>query len=218
MARKKIIIFGTGGNCIDILDAILEINRVSESYEVLGFLDDNSELWGKEVFGARVLGSLDSASEYPEAFFVNGIGSPNNFWRKQEMIETANVPTNRFESIFHPSASVSEFATVGRGVVALKNVSISADLTIGNHVIILPNSVINHNDRIDDYVSIASSVSIAGHVHVHNHSYLGGGSSILGHVTIHPKSLVGMGSVVIRDVETNTVVAGNPAKVIRNVQ
>ena len=215
MAIKKIIIFGTGGNCIDILDAIIEINRHSETYEVLGFLDDNSELWGKDIFGATVLGSLNSAGDYDEAFFVNGIGSPNNFWKKKEIIDTANIPIERFESIYHPSASVSNFATVGRGVVLLKNVSISSDLTIGNHVMVLPNSVINHDDCIDDYVSIASSVSIAGNVHLENHCYIGGGSSILGNLTVHQNALVGMGSVVIRDVETNTVVAGNPARVIR---
>lgn len=217
MAIKKIIIFGAGGNCIDILDAIIEINRNFETYEVLGFVDDNSELWGKDIFGVTVLGSLNSASDYDEAFFVNGIGSPSNFWKKKEIIDNANIPIERFESIYHPSASVSNFATVGRGVVLLKNVSISSDLTIGNHVMVLPNSVINHDDRIDDYVSIASSVSIAGNVHLENHCYIGGGSSIRGNLTVHQNALVGMGSVVTRDVETNTVVVGNPARVIRNL-
>jgi sugar O-acyltransferase (sialic acid O-acetyltransferase NeuD family) len=217
METKKIIILGTGGNCIDILDAINEINLITDTYEVVGFLDDNSSLWGKNLFGTKVLGGLESASEYGDSFFVNGIGSPHNFWKKKEIIDTTNIPVERFESVYHPSASVSNLATVGKGVVVLKNVSVSADLTIGNHVIILPNSVINHNDRIDDYVCIASSVSIAGNVHVENHSYIGGGSSILGNITIQQNSLVGMGSVVIRDVETNTVVAGNPARVIRTL-
>jgi len=217
MATKKIIILGTGGNCIDILDAINEINRIEKRYHIVGFLDDDSTKWGTKVYGIEVLGGLDSASEFGDAFFVNGIGSPNNFWLKEKIINKTNLPIERFESIYHPSASVSQFATVGRGVVVLKNVSISSNLTIGNHVIILSNSVINHDDRIDDFVSIASSVSIAGNVHVENHCYLGGGSSIMGNITIKQKSFVGMGSVVIRDVETNTVVAGNPAKVIRNL-
>jgi sugar O-acyltransferase (sialic acid O-acetyltransferase NeuD family) len=217
MALKKIIILGTGGNCIDILDAINEINTIEDTYQVVGFLDDNPSVHGKELFGVRVLGGLSSASKYDDSFFVNGIGSPNNFWLKKEVIDTAKIPLERYESIYHPSASVSDFATIGRGVVLLKNVSVSSNLIIGNHVMVLPNSVINHDDRIDDYVSIASSVSIAGNVHIENHCYIGGGSSILGGITIHQNSLVGMGSVVIRDVETNQVVVGNPATVIRSL-
>jgi len=217
MVRKKIIILGSVGNCIDILATINEINLIQERYEIAGFLDDDCTKWGTKIYGIEVLGALESASEFTDAFFINGIGSSNNFWLKENIIQKTNLPLDRFESIFHPSASVSEFASIGNGVVVLQNVSISSNLTIGNHVIILPNSVINHDDRIDDYVSIASSVSIAGNVHIEKHCYIGGGSSIIGNITIAKNSLVGMGSVVIRDVETNTVVAGNPACVIRTL-
>jgi len=55
---KKLIILGTAGSSIDILDTILDINRVSPEFECLGFLDDNSTYHGKEFFGHKVLGSL----------------------------------------------------------------------------------------------------------------------------------------------------------------
>ena len=77
---KKIVIFGTGGNCIDILDTIREINKVEESYECIGFLDDNKEIWGKDIHGVPVLGPLVMAKELVDTcYFVNGIGSQKNF-------------------------------------------------------------------------------------------------------------------------------------------
>ena len=47
---------------------------------------------------------------------------------------------------------------------------------------------------------------------------IGSGSTILANVTIGENALVGTGSVVTKDVPASTIVAGNPAKVKRQVQ
>ena len=44
--------------------------------------------------------------------------------------------------------------------------------------------------------------------------FIGCNSTILGNVKIGPNALIAAGSVVTRDVKENTVVAGNPARVI----
>jgi acetyltransferase-like isoleucine patch superfamily enzyme len=44
---------------------------------------------------------------------------------------------------------------------------------------------------------------------------IGSGSTILANVTIGENAIVGAGSVVTKNVPANTVVAGNPAKVLR---
>lgn len=46
---------------------------------------------------------------------------------------------------------------------------------------------------------------------------IGSGSTILCNITIGEKSIVGSGSVVTKDVPPNTIVAGNPAKVVRRI-
>jgi len=47
---------------------------------------------------------------------------------------------------------------------------------------------------------------------------IGSGSTILCNVTIGERAIVGSGSVVTRDVPPNAIVAGNPAKFMRNIQ
>jgi len=47
---------------------------------------------------------------------------------------------------------------------------------------------------------------------------IGSGSTILANVTIGEKAIVGAGSVVTRDVPSNTIVAGNPAKILRIIE
>ncbi len=215
---KKLIILGTGGNCIDILDAVNDINEKNGHtiYECIGFLDDNPKNLGKKHQGIEVLGPLRSASTYGECLFVNGIGSPDNFWKKKDIIDATQIPLERFASIVHPSASVSKMAGLGHGTVVLQNTTIASNASIGNHVIVLPNTVISHDDSIGDYTCITGGVCVSGGVTIGNSCYLGTNSAIIDNVAIGDFCLVGMGSVVIDSIEQNSVVMGNPAKTVRN--
>ena len=213
----KVIIFGTGGNCLDILDMLNDINDVrgAPAYECVGFLDDDERHWGREICGVRVLGPLASAPCCDGCLFVNGIGSPSNFWRKREIIAHANVSEERFQTLVHPTASVSRLAHLGRGVVVFPNVTITSNVSIGDHVVVLPGSVISHDSVVGDYTCIAGGVSVSGGVRIGDSCYLGANASIKGHVTLGDRALVGMGSVVLRDVAADSVVVGNPARFLR---
>ena len=47
---------------------------------------------------------------------------------------------------------------------------------------------------------------------------IGSGATILSQVTIGEDAIVGAGSVVTKDVPANTIVAGNPARVLRKIE
>ncbi len=55
-------------------------------------------------------------------------------------------------------------------------------------------------------------------VHICRRVWIGAGATILPGVTIGENSVVGAGSVVTHDVEPNTIVAGNPARVIKHIK
>jgi len=217
---KRIIILGVGGNCVDILDAIFEINEGSPAprYECVGFLDDDPQTLGRKFAGVPVLGSLLKANEYPDCVFVNGIGSPENFWKKSEIIARTGVPDARFETIVHPTASVSRLAVLGPGCVVLQNATIASCARLGRHVIVLPNSIVSHDCTVGDFTCIAGGASISGGVVIGASCYLGANSAIKGNLRIGDGSLIGMGAVVLRDVSENTVVVGNPARRLRSTR
>jgi sugar O-acyltransferase (sialic acid O-acetyltransferase NeuD family) len=217
MLPKEIIILGTNGNCIDVLDTICDINDSfgKTVYTCKGFLDDDEGKWGTELHSVKVLGPLSSAQIYHNCYFVNGIGSPTNFWQKHAIIGKTGLAIERFETIIHPTANVSRLSKIGRGVVIFQHVTITSNVRIGDHVIVLPNTVISHDDVLGDYTCIAGGVCISGGVEIGTSCYLGTNASVIANIKIGDYCLIGMGSVVLHNVSENMVVAGNPARVLR---
>jgi sugar O-acyltransferase (sialic acid O-acetyltransferase NeuD family) len=216
---RDLVIIGTGGNSVNILDAVLACNEAASSpiYQVRGFLDDDKNTWDQSFEGYPVLGPLFQAAQYPDCFFVNGIGSFRNYWRKPAIIGSTKVPLDRFETVVHPNASVSRFASLGPGTVVLQNATINSRAKVGSHVMIQPGAVVGNSVAVGDYSCIASAACVAGKAQIGKACYVGANSSVAGQLQLGDGSLVGMGAVVLEDVPQVTVVVGNPARAIRSI-
>jgi len=111
------------------------------------------------------------------------------------------------------------------GVIIGENVEIGAntcidrgtldDTVIGNNVKIDNLCHIAHNVVIKDNCSVIALSMLGGSVVLEKDSYIAPGAIIKNQLNIGEKSLVGLGAVVIKHVEKNKVVAGVPAKVIK---
>lgn len=77
------------------------------------------------------------------------------------------------------------------------------------------NCVIGDNVHVGTNVTIGGNAREDGTPRVGNNVYIGGGAQILGPITLGDGCLVGANSVVTKDVPARTVVAGNPARVLR---
>jgi NDP-sugar pyrophosphorylase family protein len=141
----------------------------------------------------QVLGLLKSTPKYPDVYFVHGIGTEHSFWQKAPIIAKIRIPLDRFETIVHPTASISRIATLGKEAVVLQQVTIANQACIGPHVIILSNSMISYDTVTGDYSCITGGRCISGLVTMGHNSYLGTNSSIIGEVKIGHGCLIGMG-------------------------
>ncbi len=115
----------------------------------------------------------------------------------------------------HIGLSEGAVLELGRGY-ANRNINISCRyrISIGDDCLIGPNVVIRDAD--DHQLGPGGSGADVGAVCIEDRVWIGTNVIILKGVTIGTGSVVAAGSVVTRDVAPNTLVAGVPARPIRN--
>lgn len=92
-----------------------------------------------------------------------------------------------------------------------------AKISIGNGVLIGSNCSIIDSDGHGLAVEDRNENSISKPVYIHDNVFIGSNVTILKGVTIGENAVIGNASVVIKDVPANVLVAGNPARFIRNL-
>lgn len=105
--------------------------------------------------------------------------------------------------------------------VAINNafsIACSSQVIIENDVLIGVNCSIIDNDGHDLAIEKRTfGKPKTAPVHIHQNVFLGSNVSVLKGVAIGKNSIIGNGSVVTKSIPENVVAAGNPAKVIRNL-
>jgi maltose O-acetyltransferase len=93
-----------------------------------------------------------------------------------------------------------------------------AEIRIGNDVQIGPNVQLLTPTHPLEAGLRRAKWEAAEPITVGDNAWLGGGVIVLAGVTIGENAVAGAGAVVTKDVPPNTVVAGNPARVIRSLE
>ena len=92
------------------------------------------------------------------------------------------------------------------------------EVRMGDRVMLGPNVQIYTATHPLEAVPRSSGREFAKPVAIGNDVWLGGGCIICPGVTIGDGAVVGAGAVVTRDVEPNVFVAGNPAKIVKQIE
>jgi maltose O-acetyltransferase len=94
----------------------------------------------------------------------------------------------------------------------------AAEVRIGNHVMVGPSVGIYTPAHDLAAATRIQGWEVARKITIEDNAWLGGGAILLPGVTVGRNAVVGAGAVVTRDVPADTVVAGNPARVIRTIE
>jgi acetyltransferase-like isoleucine patch superfamily enzyme len=141
------------------------------------------------------------------------------------------VKLSKFINLY--GCEIGEATKIGAFVEIQKNASVGKRCKVSSHTFICEGVTIEDNVFIGHSVTFINdtyprATTDGGNLQteqdwkvektvVKRGASIGSGSTILANVTIGENAIVGAGSMVTRDVPPNTIVAGNPAKVLRSI-
>ncbi len=207
---KQLIIVGASGLGREIADWIEDINEVSPTWKVLGFLDDNLDAICGYPSDYKVIGKISEWEPSADQWFVCGLAFPDV---KRHCVELLKSKGAKFATIIHPTALVSKFSDIGEGSIITQRSGLNTNTKVGKFVTILE-SRMGHDSSIGDYSTLSGDCNVNGHVSIGQDVYVSCGVSIAPSKKIGDGAKVGIGSVVISNVKPGVTVFGNPAKII----
>lgn len=108
---------------------------------------------------------------------------------------------------------------VGKKFFANHNMVIldCAPVEFGDNVLVGPNCSFYTAIHPFDVEKRNAGIELAKPIKVGNNVWFGGNVTVLPGVTIDDNCVIGAGSIVTKDVKAGSIVAGNPAKIIREI-
>jgi sugar O-acyltransferase (sialic acid O-acetyltransferase NeuD family) len=203
----SVIIVGAGGFGREVA---LAAQMCPSPISVAGFLDDRAQ-GPATAEGWPILGTLDQGRAAMNC--VIAVGAPRTRRLLAARLQQFSPRFARIdvEGRRHPTVEIASGAMVVAGVRTTVTTSIGAHF-IGNL-----NCTIGHDVRIGDFVTLAPLVAVSGSVQIGSGVEIGTGACIREGLRIGEGAMVGMGAVVVKDVEPNTVVVGNPARQVKDL-
>lgn len=176
--KQNLILIGASGVAHEIIDTIFDINELTQSWNLLGILDDDLAKTGSEFYrGVKILGTskLLSQLDLSKTKFLITFSSPVNFLNRENYIANLLVifPDIQFATLIHPSAYVSKTAQIGSGVFFSVGVVVDSKAIVADHAIVLFHSVVSRFVSVGKYSFISAGVNIVGHRSIGKNVYVG---------------------------------------------
>ena len=215
--RSRLAIVGAGGHGRELLDVVRSApDDVAESFEIVGIVaDDVPDPSLLVAMGVEWIGSLDDVVDSPSFdLAVVGVGDPVSRRVIAERLASIGIS---FPSVVDRTARVGSDVVLHGGSAVWPMAALSTHVRVGTHSHVNQAAAISHDVHLGDYVTIAPHATLCGNVSVADGAWIGAAACVLEGRVVGEGAIVGAGAVVTRDVDPWTVVAGIPARRMRDV-
>ena len=203
----RCVLFGVGSRYVYEAMEIARRARVT----IAGFVDNRE---GEE---SLPLAPLFSANRIPAELLACPVSIPliTPGYRERLAREVSTRGFTAFASLVDSTAVIAQSSRFEEGFSVNAGVVIGANCRFGRHVLINRSASIGHDADVEDFVTLGPASVLCGSCRIEAGACIGAGAVISPGVRIGRNVVVGAGAVVLRSVCAGAVVAGNPAKVLR---
>lgn len=202
-------VFGASGQGKEVREIADYQNAVTKRWEKIIFIDDNKP--EGTFMGLEMIQLNNALEKYEKIEFVIAVGEPKTKKKIYERLLSLNC---KFGSVISPDSQVSPYCKLGEGLVIKRGVIISADAVIDDDTTIQSYACIGHDAIIGKHCQISTHVDIGGQTVVGDCVFVGLNAPVRELLTIGDNVIISAGAVVLKDVDANVTVMGNPARVV----
>jgi tetrahydrodipicolinate N-acetyltransferase len=218
--------------------------KMLDAHEIISFISNSKKSTPVKVY---IKGNLDGIDFGPSAktFISGNTGVVFGEWAEisqaiqnnQENIEDYVIENDRRNSALplvdlkginariEPGAIIRDQVEIGDGAVVMMGAVINIGSVIGEGTMIDMNAVLGGRATVGKNCHIGAGAVLAGVIEppsakpviIEDDVLVGANAVILEGVTVGKGSVVAAGAIVTKDVPPNTVVAGSPARVIKEI-
>lgn len=215
---EKIIIIGAIGSAKVVGEQIHDAysNRGGDQ-EFIGYAFDDKHYERVDDFPV-ICGTTDVFEKYKNdtsVKFIYQMYRPDKIAERVQWREQLQIPDERWATFIHPLSYVASSATVGHGSVILSSSTVNASAKMGSHCTLQAGCTIGHDAVVGDNNFFATQ-TVIGNCIIGNNNFFGLNSNTNNFITIGNNCFIAMGSNVVKGMEDNVMVKGNPAKVFNS--
>lgn len=202
---NKVIIIGAGGHAAEIDDYIqMGKNLVADyHFEIIGYIDDNPESYYQYKFSAPFLGDIKHHIIRTDCSYIMGIA---NLKYRRPIIERFLVEGASFETLIHPTATISPSSKIGKGVVIALHVNIGPNVSIGDFTIVNSRCSLGHDTSIGKYNFLTPNVCFSGFTKVGDENLFGINSATIPGIKIGDRNRIMAGMTLDKDIGSDETV------------
>jgi sugar O-acyltransferase (sialic acid O-acetyltransferase NeuD family) len=208
-----LVIWGTGGHARVVADIV----RTSTDYQLVGFLDDGfSDRTEPRFCEAPVLGGREKADPLVAQGIRHVILAFGDNAARGRLATDLVAKGFVLARAIHGRATVAADVRIGGGSVVMARAVVNPNATLGENVIVNTCASVDHDCVVGNSVHLSPGARLAGTVRVGDETWIGLGAVVLEGRSVGERTVVGAGAVVTRDLPSDVVAYGAPAKVVRN--
>ncbi len=211
---KEIYIIGSGGFAKEVYFLIDDINKFSETpkFKFCAFIDITEHQLlsiGADQFPIITEDVFISMNKSSDTCLAIGIGDPKILEKLAEKF----AGKFNFPNLIHPSVNAYWTSIkLGQANIITAGCIFTVDIEIGSFNIFNLNTTLGHDSIIGSFNVINPGVNISGGVKIGKGNLIGTNATILQYISVGDYSVLGASSLLTKNLDSNWVAIGSPAK------